>query len=153
MGLLTYNLFMSSNEETFKQTVKDWLKSLKRDREWLAEQCGVKKTAVDEWFKKRRDIPTSYAILIKQLMDKPAVIDFGNPQGLPDTEQKNKLFVTLDPETQTLLETQAHLDGMDLTAYCSLILEWAVHHEGAFLRDVVTMFEQKWKDNEKDGRK
>lgn len=135
---------MSSHEEIFKQTVKDWLKSLKLDREWLAKQFGVKKTAVDEWFKKRRNIPTSYAIIIKQLMDKSDVIDFGNPPGLPATEQKNKLFVSLAPEIQTLLETQAHLDGMDLTAYCSLILEWAVHNEGAFQRDILAMFDKKW---------
>lgn len=146
---LTYNILMPSKEENFKQSVKDWLKNRKRDRDWLAEQCGVKKTAVDEWFKKRRDIPTSYAIIIKNLMDGPVIDDFGSPPGLPDTEQKNKLFVSLDPETQTLLETQAHLDGMDLTAYCSLILEWAIHNEGAYLRDILAMFEKKWQDSNK----
>lgn len=139
---------MSSNEETFKQTVKDWLKSLKRDREWLAEQCGVKKTAVDEWFKKRRDIPTSYAILIKQLMDKPIVRDFGNPPGLPETELKNKLYVELPPEKQDALEIQAHMNGMNLSAYCSLILERAADHEHEFLNDILAMFEKKWKDSE-----
>lgn len=146
---------MSNENSDFKKTVKEWLKSSKKDRQWLAEQCYVGKRAVDKWLSTAREIPIAKVALIKKLMEEsnPVISDFAHPPGLPDTEQKNKLFVTLDPETQTLLETQAHLDGMDLTAYCSLILEWAVHHEGAFLRDVVAMFEQKWKDNEKDGRK
>lgn len=65
MCRVTYNRLMPSDEENFKKSVKDWLKATKRDREWLAEQCGVKKSAVDEWFKKRRDIPTPSAIIIK----------------------------------------------------------------------------------------
>lgn len=138
-----------------KVRIKNWLKENKKTREWLAEKCYVTKPTVDGWFRSAGVIPTAKLALIKKLMEEPnpVISDFAHPPGLPDMEQKNKLFVTLDPETQTLLETQAHLDGMDLTAYCSLILEWAVHHEGAFLRDVVAMFEQKWKDNEKDGRK
>ncbi|MEG1739995.1 MAG: hypothetical protein RR250_01610 [Akkermansia sp.] len=77
-------------------------------------------------------------------MDKPTVIDFGNPPGLPDTEQKNKLFVTLDPEKQDTLEIQAHMNGMSLSAYCSLILERVADHEYEFLNDILAMFEEKW---------
>lgn len=51
-----------------KDDVKTWLKLIGRDRGWLAEQCGVKKTAVDEWFKKRREIPPAKLALIRKLM-------------------------------------------------------------------------------------
>ncbi len=132
-----------------KEEIKQWLKNERKDRQWLAEQCCVKKSAVDKWFEKGKDIPPAKIALIKQLMNKLDAIDFGNPSGLPDTEQKNKLFVSLAPEAQTLLETQAHLDGMDLTAYCSLILEWAVYNKEAFVNDILVMFE-KWQDSGKN---
>lgn len=144
---MTHNVLMSNEDENFKKTVKDWLKSIKQDREWLAEQCGVKKTAVDEWFKKRREIPTPSTIIIKQLMDKPVIRDFGNPPGLPDSELKNKLYVNLEPKDQNRLEMQAHLDGMNLSARCSLILEWAADHNHIINDDILAMFAQKWKDS------
>lgn len=133
-----------------KEDIRQWLKSEKKDRQWLAEQCYVKKSAVDKWFEKGKDIPPAKVALIKQLMDKPIVRDFVNPPGLPETELKNKLFVTLDPEKQNALEIQAHMNGMSLSAYCSLILERAADHEYEFLNDILAMFEQKWQSCEKN---
>ena len=83
-------------------------------------------------------------------MDKPIVRDFGNPPGLPETELKNKLFVALDPEIQNALEIQAHMNGMSLSAYCSLILERAADHGYEFINDILAMFEKKWKDSKQD---
>lgn len=135
---------------TTKEEIKQWLKNERKDRQWLAEQCCVKKSAVDKWFEKGKDIPPAKIALIKQLMDKPVIRDFGNPPGLPETELKNKLFVTLDPEKQHVLEMQAFLDGMTLSARCSLILEWAADHEGLLHNDILSMFDQKWQSCEKN---
>lgn len=52
-----------------KDDIKSWLKAIGQDREWLASECGISKSAVDEWFKKRRDIPVSYLLLIQRLME------------------------------------------------------------------------------------
>lgn len=145
---LSYNKLMTNKNEDFKKKVKDWLKSIKKDRQWLAEQCFVGKRAVDKWLSTARGIPAAKMALISQLMNKPAVIDFGNPPGLPESSLKNKLYVTLEPAIQDMLETQAHMNGMNLSAYCSLILEWASEHEGIMLSDILAMFEKKWQDGE-----
>ena len=129
--------------------IKDWLKKNCLKYAWLAEQCFVSEGSVKNWFSKC-NIPPVKLALIKKLMKEPnpVISDFANPPALPETELKNKLFITLDPETQTLLETQAHLNGMNLTVYCSLILERAVNHEYEFINDVVSMFEQKLRESE-----
>lgn len=132
-----------------KEAIKAWLKKNKKSREWLAEQCLVSKPAVDEWFKKRGVIPATKLALIRQLMEKTDIQEFGNPPGLPETELKNKLYVELPPEIQTILETQAHMNGMNLVAYCSLILERAADHEYEFLNDILAMFEKKWQNSDK----
>lgn len=33
-----------------KIQIRDWLNEHGRDRDWLAEQCGVSKGTVDQWF-------------------------------------------------------------------------------------------------------
>lgn len=133
-----------------KDRIKNWLKENKKTREWLAEKCYVTKPTVDGWFRSAGIIPTAKLALIRQLMSKSAIQEFGNPPGLPETELKNKLFITLDPAIQTILETQAHMNGMNLTAYCSLILERAADHEYEFLNDIIAMFEKKWQDSKKE---
>lgn len=142
---------MSNEDPTFKNTVKEWLKSSKKDRRWLAEQCCVGKRAVDKWLSTARGIPAAKVALIKHLMGKPMNDEFANPPGLPAKERTNKLFVTLDPGKQDILEMQAHMNGMSLSAYCSLILERATEHEDEFLDDILATFEKKWKES--DGEK
>lgn len=56
-----------------KEDVKAWLKGIGQDREWLASECGVSKSAVDEWFKKRRAIPPAQLVLIRRLMEEQQV--------------------------------------------------------------------------------
>lgn len=36
--------------EKLQQDVKQWLKAIGKNREWLANQCGVKKRTIDSWF-------------------------------------------------------------------------------------------------------
>lgn len=62
-----------SHRQVTKEDVKAWLKSTQKDRQWLAEQCYVKKSAVDKWFEKGKDIPPAKVALIKQLMEKAVV--------------------------------------------------------------------------------
>lgn len=81
-------------------------------------------------------------------MDKRVIREFGNPPDLPARKSNNKLFVSLDPALQDILEMQAHMNGMSLSAYCSLILERASDHEYEFLDDVLALFEKKWRESD-----
>lgn len=51
-----------------KEEIKNWLKSLGKDREWLAEQCKTGKRAVDKWFEKNGTMPAKAILIIQRLM-------------------------------------------------------------------------------------
>lgn len=49
---------MSQQQEEFKTRVRSWLKkSIRKDRQWLADECGVHKRTVDNWLSSKRPIP------------------------------------------------------------------------------------------------
>jgi len=60
-------------EKITKTDVKAWLKSIGKDRQWLAEQCYVTKPTVDGWFKSAGTIPIGKLALIKNIMSKPVI--------------------------------------------------------------------------------
>lgn len=62
-----------------KDEIREWLISHKRDRDWLAEACGVAKGTVDNWFS-NRPIPESSLATIRLLMDR----DLGHAKSSPD---------------------------------------------------------------------
>lgn len=53
---------------TTKKEIKLWLKSIGKDRQWLAQMCGVTKPTVDGWFRLAGVIPDYKLKLIKQKM-------------------------------------------------------------------------------------
>lgn len=67
---------------TTKEDVKKWLKTIGRDRFWLAEQCGATKRTVDDWLSTGREIPAKAILAIQRLMNGEAgsppriVLDF-----------------------------------------------------------------------------
>jgi hypothetical protein len=50
--------------------IKAWLKGIRKDRAWLADQCGVSAPTVDGWLSAGRNIPEPSAKIIRQLMIK-----------------------------------------------------------------------------------
>jgi hypothetical protein len=52
------------------EIIKTWLKTNKKDRHWLADQCGVHKQTVDGWLSAGRTIPKPAASIIQGLMNK-----------------------------------------------------------------------------------
>lgn len=58
-----------------KQEIDQWLKTLKKDRKWLAEQCGVSYGQVNNWMSKNREIPKKALIIIDNLMNQPQPAD------------------------------------------------------------------------------
>lgn len=63
------------------EAIKSWLKSIKKDRAWLAGQCGVSKSTVDGWMA-GRVIPNPAQHIIAALMyaDKPVSPRFSMEQ-------------------------------------------------------------------------
>lgn len=52
-----------------KDEVKQWLKNIGKNREWLAGQCGVDKRTVDLWLSSARNIPARAMLIIQKLME------------------------------------------------------------------------------------
>lgn len=52
-----------------KEDVKFWLKSIGKDREWLAQKCGVSKRTVDNWISPGKPLPIKAQVDIQNLMD------------------------------------------------------------------------------------
>ncbi len=60
-----------------KEEIREWLRENGKNREWLADQCGVHKTTVNNWFS-NRPIPGSSLATIRILMDqKPTAAEAG----------------------------------------------------------------------------
>ncbi len=51
-----------------KEQIKHWLKERNLDRQWLADQIGVKKRTVDNWLSSPQEIPIGKERLIQRLM-------------------------------------------------------------------------------------
>lgn len=52
-----------------KEDIKKWLKAIGRDRKWLADQCGVSKRQVDNWFSSSINISARALLIIQRLMN------------------------------------------------------------------------------------
>ena len=65
--------------------IKDWLKTIGKNREWLAEKTLVSKRTVDNWITTNRPIPPAKLALIEKLMSGEEEIEFELP---PDFEKQ-----------------------------------------------------------------
>lgn len=79
--------------------IKAWLKLIKKDRAWLADQCGVSAPTVDGWLSAGRNIPEPAAKIIRQLMLQGASL---NPK--LTLEQYNMASAKAAAKNQTLEE-------------------------------------------------
>lgn len=94
-----------------------WLKGIKKDRAWLAEQCGVSATTVNGWLSAGRNIPAPSAKIIRQLMIKGGSL---NPK--LTLEQFNSATAKAAASGQTLEEWISDL----ITASLKLLIFGAV---------------------------
>lgn len=51
-----------------KSEIKTWLKRTGRNREWLGEQCGAKKSTVNNWLSTEIEVPAKALLIIEGLM-------------------------------------------------------------------------------------
>lgn len=111
---------MSSKDE--KENVKAWLKKIKKDRFWLAEQCGVHKRTVDSWFFKKSEIPAKALLTIYDLMFKQEHLS-SEEELVVDESGMVTLEVEFDNEQYQIVKTEAERRGLDVGTYCSELIQ------------------------------
>lgn len=98
-----------------RETVNQWLDSgpAERDRQWLADKCGVKVSAVGNWLNKKgeaRPIPIEHQVTIRKLMDEDAA--------KAETKPPHNLVLEFDDRDYAEIEQAALHEGLT-------IREWA----------------------------
>ena len=78
-----------------KDSIKAWLKTHSRDREWLAAQTFVVKKTVDNWLSSPKEIPSDKLSLISRLMQDDIAAEAQRQQQLDPVAQVFSLEVSL----------------------------------------------------------
>lgn len=99
-----------------KTDVKVWLKAIGKNRQWLAEQCGVTKRGVDAWLSSSRPIPRPAERIIERLMSQyPAT---ASTQETPSSGADNAITLTVDDATFDTWNQAATAEGKLLRQWC-----------------------------------
>ena len=126
-----YSSVVSSKDE--KENIKAWLKQMKKDRFWLAEQCWVHKRTVDSWFFKKSEIPAKALLTIYNLMAKQKILS--SETGLVvDKSGMVTLELEFDREQYEVVEAEAERRGLDVSTYCSELLKDAFSTDEGWIR-------------------
>lgn len=97
-----------------KEEVKIWLKTIGKDRYWLAEKLLCKKRTIDSWLSSSADVPAKVERLIARLMTQhPASAP------LPPSDDENTLTLTVDAPTFDSWNAAAMEEG-------KLLRQWAI---------------------------
>lgn len=132
---------MSSKDE--KENIKAWLKQIKKDRFWLAEQCGVHKRTVDSWFFKKSEIPAKALLTIYDLMSKEG-------ETALDMDDFGVISIELDDDQYQIIKAAADRLGVDINTYCVEVINYCVSTEERRMNTVKTLKEMVKKQNQKD---
>jgi hypothetical protein len=109
-----------------KESIKAWLKSTGKDREWLAEQLGKKLGTVNNWLSTNIEIPDGPLAIIRRLMEDDAAAEAVR-QNLHNPA--NHLFsIEVDRETFTLFnrasaQTQQTIEEWAISELTAAALE------------------------------
>ena len=110
-----------------KSEVKAWLKAIKRTRDWLAEECGVKKRTADNWLSSSQPISTQATRLIERLMEQyPAA---GNAPATYPSAAENSITLTVDDATFDAWNRAATAEGKLLRQWCVDVINDALQDD------------------------
>lgn len=99
-----------------KTNIKQWLKAIGKNRDWLAEQCGVTRGGINTWLSTSRPIPRQSGRLIERLMAQyPAT---GNAPETPTSAADNAITLTVDDATFDAWNKAATAEGKLLRQWC-----------------------------------
>lgn len=96
-----------------KETIKNWLRTTGRSRDWLASECSVEKRTVDNWLSSPRKVPEKALRLITNLIRSD-----GEASGGGNAKRQN-LVLELDEISFELFNLAALSRGLT-------IKEWAI---------------------------
>ena len=99
-----------------KSDIKKWLKEIGKNRDWLAEQCGVTRGGINIWLSSSRPIPKQSGRLIERLMEQyPAA---GNTPATYPSAAENAITLTVDDATFDAWNRAATAEGKLLRQWC-----------------------------------
>lgn len=99
-----------------KREIKAWLKTIGKNREWLAEQCGVTKRGLDVWLSTSRPIPKQSGRIIERLMSQYSAT--ASTQETPSNGKDNAITLTVDDATFDTWNQAATAEGKLLRQWC-----------------------------------
>jgi hypothetical protein len=104
-------------------SVKVWLKAIRQDRKWLAEQTGSKIRTVNNWLSSSRGIPMQAERLILRLMEQYSA---GTSASSISDAPENTLVLTADASTFDAWNEAAAREGKLLRQWaCDVLTEQA----------------------------
>lgn len=99
-----------------KQEIKSWLKSIGKDRFWLAEQLLCKKRTVDAWLSSSANIPIKVSRVVSRLMAQYPATDNAPAPSLSAAD--NAITLTVDDATFDAWNKAATAEGKLLRQWC-----------------------------------
>lgn len=109
-------------DEQIRKTVKDWLRENGRTQAELASQIGLKPQSFRAQMSKSKISSQTKLALMN-------IIPPSSPSMLPNLDNRGKMELRLDYDTQRRVEKEALRLRMELSAYCTMAVEWCSEQE------------------------
>lgn len=110
-----------------KSDIKKWLKEIGKNRDWLAEQCGVTRGGINIWLSSSRPIPKQSGRLIERLMEQyPAA---GNAPATYPSAAENAITLTVNDATFDAWNRAATAEGKLLRQWCVDVINDALRDD------------------------
>lgn len=103
-----------------KGDVKNWLKAIGKDRDWLARECGTEKGTVNNWLSPSGPFPSNAILKIHSLMSQ-----YGPAQPENEAIQTNRLVLEITEERMRKYERAASEKGMPLRQWLTELADEA----------------------------
>lgn len=104
-------------DEQIRKTVKDWLRENGRTQAELASKIGLKPQSFRAQMSKSKISSQTKLALMN-------IIPSSSPSILPNLDNRGKMELRLDYDTQRRVEKEALRLRMELSAYCTMAVEW-----------------------------
>ena len=109
-------------DEQIRKTVKDWLKENGRTQAELASKIGLKPQSFRAQMSKSKISSQTKLALMN-------IIPSSSPSMPPNLDNRGKMELRLDYDTQRRVEKEALRLRMELSAYCTMAVEWCSEQE------------------------
>lgn len=103
-----------------KEDVKNWLKAIGKDRDWLAGECGTEKGTVNNWLSPSGPFPANAILKIQTLM-----FQYGTARPAAPPIQTNRLVLEISEEQMRRYEVAASEKGVPLRRWLTELADEA----------------------------